>query len=349
MSIQKKIKNTAHFVRMFTSKYGIRAPFAIKDYKYLYKEKGCTLALYLDLDLYRMPEQEKENIYFNAEYYNLIYKINPTANRDCIALKTNYITRMPDLLGRSCLNLKTASLEEFTGFIREHPSFFAKRSHMSFGYGLHIYRNTDPEQAGKIYRECQDNRSYMIEEFIKQHPEMDRLFPTVVSTIRLCTLRTKEGIQLVFEPEITVATAGETDSIHSRKPVYKIWIHQESGRLYDKGFYIDNSTGKMTYGDTFHKDSGVIFSDFTIPYWQECQLLVKTAAERFPELAYIGWDVGISVNGPLIIEGNEVSGHIAATQRMRYLYYQGKNAGFKKETIAILEKGVYEKNETNPC
>lgn len=340
MSLKKKIKSTTNFISLFTKKYGVAGPFALCNYLKLNKEMDCTLALYLETDIFRMPKEEKENIYYNAEYFKLCYKINPEINHPIIGEKTNYITRIPDFLGRDCLNLREASLEEFSSFVKEHPTFFAKRSFMPFGEGLKVYRNVRSQDIPDLYQTCQNERKYMIEEFITQHPEMDKLFPNVLSTLRLCTLRTKEGIQLIFNPELAIATTGETDSIHSQKPLYKIWIHKETGKLYDKAFLIDNVTGKMTYEDTYHKDTKTVFADFTIPYWQECLNMVTEAAECFPELSYIGWDMGISEHGPVIIEGNAISGHISAYQRMMYLHNGGKNAGIKKETVALLEKGV---------
>ena len=41
-----------------------------------------------------------------------------------------------------------------------------------------------------------------------------------------------------------------------------------------------------------------------IPLWKEAMAMVKRAAEMIPSVKYIGWDVAISENGPLFIEGN---------------------------------------------
>ena len=38
--------------------------------------------------------------------------------------------------------------------------------------------------------------------------------------------------------------------------------------------------------------------------FNEAVELVKKAAKVVPEIGYIGWDVAISENGPIIIEGN---------------------------------------------
>ena len=47
---------------------------------------------------------------------------------------------------------------------------------------------------------------------------------------------------------------------------------------------------------------------FNIPMFKEAVELVKEAAKVVPEVAYVGWDVAISDNGPVIIEGNSFPG-----------------------------------------
>ena len=37
--------------------------------------------------------------------------------------------------------------------------------------------------------------------------------------------------------------------------------------------------------------------------------MVKSAAQQIPQMAYIGWDVAFSPEGPLLIERNNFPGH----------------------------------------
>ena len=42
---------------------------------------------------------------------------------------------------------------------------------------------------------------------------------------------------------------------------------------------------------------------------QEAKEMVKKAAKLSEHVRYVGWDVGMSVNGPVLIEGNQFPGH----------------------------------------
>ena len=53
--------------------------------------------------------------------------------------------------------------------------------------------------------------------------------------------------------------------------------------------------------------------EIQLPFWNEVVEMLKRAMEEIPKVAYIGWDVAITPNGPVIIEGNTTPG---------YRYYQ---------------------------
>ena len=44
---------------------------------------------------------------------------------------------------------------------------------------------------------------------------------------------------------------------------------------------------------------------FKIPKYKEAIKLVKIAAKVIPEIRYVGWDIAITKDGPVIMEGNE--------------------------------------------
>ena len=48
---------------------------------------------------------------------------------------------------------------------------------------------------------------------------------------------------------------------------------------------------------------------FQIPYWEESKALCLKAATRVPQMRYIGWDVGVTPNGPVFVEGNNLPGY----------------------------------------
>ena len=54
----------------------------------------------------------------------------------------------------------------------------------------------------------------------------------------------------------------------------------------------------------FHPGTDICMIGRKIPYWKEVLHLCESAASMIPKVQFIGWDVAISTQGPLLIEGN---------------------------------------------
>ena len=71
-----------------------------------------------------------------------------------------------------------------------------------------------------------------------------------------------------------------------------------------------NELGKIIAS---HPKTGVTFKGFKIPYFKEALAMVTEACEKNKLSAYIGWDVAISENGPVLIEVNQRPGSMLLT------------------------------------
>ena len=82
-----------------------------------------------------------------------------------------------------------------------------------------------------------------------------------------------------------------------------------------------------------HPDSGIVFSELLIPYLAESIELAKSAHRWMPYMYSIGWDVAITPNGPLLLEGNDDWGATTAMWVMpdfkaRFYQMMGQKEGF---------------------
>jgi hypothetical protein len=88
------------------------------------------------------------------------------------------------------------------------------------------------------------------------------------------------------------------------------------------------------YGNVYeqHPITGINLIGLQIPYWNEVLTMLEGAAAEIPQVGYVGWDVAITPDGPIIIEGNTTPG---------YRYYQipvhmDNRCGNKKKYIDYL-------------
>ena len=84
--------------------------------------------------------------------------------------------------------------------------------------------------------------------------------------------------------------------------------------------FIENKPGAMTAPCKLLADAGINIASLTladtkffgvlrliIKDWEQAKEMVKEAAKLSPHVRYIGWDVGMSVNGPVLICGGDRS------------------------------------------
>lgn len=95
-------------------------------------------------------------------------------------------------------------------------------------------------------------------------------------------------------------------------------IDHETGKLKGIGYKEVGNTLRVTNIPSTDKN----FEGFTVPFYHEAVDLVKKAhKEVFYELKHIGWDVGITNSGPVLIEGNSGADMFAAQMICRPFNY----------------------------
>jgi len=173
-------------------------------------------------------------------------------------------------------------------------------------------------------KSIQDNRQVLLEEYIVQHDEVSKIYPYSVNTIRIHTMNDGENVQIFLKPKMRLGAKGSVVDANSEKGSYRMRLNWDG--TVEMAIRLD----KWSYARQAkkHLDTGVAFEDVRIPYLDEVIDLVKEAATYFPELPYIGWDVAITPSGPVIVEGNYISGAFNTYQVINYLCH---GVGIKKE------------------
>ena len=137
---------------------------------------------------------------------------------------------------------------------------------------------------------------YIIQDKVIQHKELDRINPSCVNTIRFVTILDRNKKAQEFSHFLRV---GVGDSVKDNRATggYAVNI-KPNGVLDARAIGHHNSIME-------HPDTGTRFEGFQIPYWTEVRELVKRVHEQLPDIKSIGWDVAITSDGPVLIEGND--------------------------------------------
>lgn len=175
--------------------------------------------------------------------------------------------------------------------------------------GEEIIVNGNIEQRDSLIKQLNDlseKREYIIQDKVMQHQAVSALHKESVNTLRVVTINhlhsSSPGDVVYVGAELRVGCGtNRTDNISAGG--IKIGVN-EDGKLQKFGFY------RKPYGTktTQHPDSKIVFENYQIPYFVEAVEMCKSFHARIKEIHLIGWDVAITENGPLFIEGNDSCG-----------------------------------------
>ena len=155
--------------------------------------------------------------------------------------------------------------------------------------------NHKPTRLEDLLRQI-ERSEYIIQDRIVQHEMLNRINPSCVNTIRFVTIIDNNMQVQEFSHFLRVGVGG---SITDNRALggYAVNI-SEDGVLGDKGIGHHKCI-------TVHPDTGFVFAGYRLPYWNEVRELVKNVHAKLPDIKSIGWDVAITPNGPVLIEGND--------------------------------------------
>ena len=139
--------------------------------------------------------------------------------------------------------------------------------------------------------------SFLLEERIRPHPELAELIGPTLCCVRIVTVVALDG-----SPKIVA-------SVYKLQPKPVGVDHLIYGAL---GCWVDPDTGALGPGRSRsgYESTSVVpgtdrsFVGYRLPCWNQVKAVVLQAAAAFPWARGIGWDIGISDRGPVIIEGN---------------------------------------------
>lgn len=216
--------------------------------------------------------------------------------------KDEFYELFGEFTGRSFLDLSKASREDVAAFVEGKDQIFCKLRDKTCGIGCERLNIKDFESTDALYAYLKEKDFYTIEDVIKNHPDVARLYDNAVNSMRIITLLDDE------------------QKVHILYIVQKIGMN---GSVIDNNCMfspVDMETGKIKYpahsGDTTkgivyteHPNSHITIQGYQLPYVKEAVEMVRKAALKVPQVRYVGWDVAVTENGPIIIEGNTYCAH----------------------------------------
>ena len=137
---------------------------------------------------------------------------------------------------------------------------------------------------------------YLIQAVVQQHPDLKRLNPSSINTIRVVSYRNGMEVYIVY----TVIRIGREGMSIDNESAGGISVRIKADGTLDRYAYGAPGVDKVEF-----TDSGVRLEGFKVPCFDEAMAFVKRSHLQLPYFNFIGWDIAIEEDGtPVMIELN---------------------------------------------
>ena len=207
--------------------------------------------------------------------------------------KTLHTTKIEDI--------KTIFETDFDGFAKPYGGQLGDGAFSLKVKESNVFVNGELELDKNKLIQTLTKTNYIVQERIVQHPRMNRLCSTSLNTIRLQTLITENEEIIAFSAGVRMGREGSIVDNWAKGGVF-VGIDMNTGRLHKTG-YIKPPFGKTVIQ---HPDNGLTFEGFEIPFFKDAVAMAKDLHSKLYRIHSIGWDIAITENGPMFIEGNSL-------------------------------------------
>lgn len=264
---------------------------------HLYLAAPADYALF---EFYNLTPEQRATYVTRGINNQLVKKLNDKSLWHMFDNKDEFNTTFAPYIGREWIYLDPADFDAFSRFLKGKEVIFYKPRNSSCGWGIEkITLADEPDERTLFERLCAKGEG-LCEEAIIQHPEMMRLFPGSVNTVRLVTVNDGKEVSIVFA-FLRVGNGRVVDNLNSGgmaapiDPEIGIVTHPAA----DKDYKAYDA----------HPATGTAFVGFQIPKFDEAKALVTEAAQVIPRMGYVGWDIAIGNDRLFLVEANSYPGH----------------------------------------
>jgi len=247
-------------------------------------------------DIRLLNAKERATWMTHPKSFRITRMHNTPEGRAKLEDKRRFAREYADLLGRETIDLRDVDDSELAAFLARHRKVLAKPVEGHGGGNITLYENVT--DAAAFRAEVTAAGQSTIDEFIVQHPAMSALYPDAVNTVRMITFLDKRGTVHLLAAVLRIGNGDVIDNFASGGMF--TMLDSDGVALYPG---VDKQSN--VYAE--HPVTRTPIVGFRVPMYDRVWSLTQELARRTPEAPYVGWDLAITPDGPVVIEGNHNS------------------------------------------
>lgn len=260
---------------------------------------GIGLSDYLNYKFHMRNRKERKE-YVGIKLQDKFYeKVSPSQYKKRYTVKPTFLKEFKKYTKREFVYPKNDGFKILEKFLQKNKVFMEKPVDGLGGGGVKKVSFDTIPNIKEYYDYLKENNCF-IEELVIQHKNLNKLCKESINTIRIMTFN-DNGNPIILWAGLRIGNGiNPVDNFHAGGMGCSIDLN--NGKL------ISNAIDKDLNEFTKHPKSGLKFIGFQIPYFDEVKELVKKASLESDKIKVVGWDVAITPDGPVIIEGNRRPG-----------------------------------------
>jgi hypothetical protein len=299
--LKKLDKNLyAKFSSFIQEKKGISA-FSI-PFRIVYNSLKYNISIleYFQFRFFEKSDADKLEWAGTGHMYEYQLRMNPKGNRDILDDKTKFYKAYHPFFVHKAADLSELKANpELVKLLLNSSSgkLVLKTADGKCGKGVQIIE-TKNVSADTFLSEMEKDGFDLVEEFIIQHPDINKLSPSAVNTVRIFTQLTPDNQVEILGCRLRISVNSPIDNLAAGN--LAVELDEQTGKATGAAIYSDITKEPKE----IHPVTGVQISGFQVPMWNETIDMVKKAALFNTANRSIGWDIVITEKGPGLIEGN---------------------------------------------
>lgn len=277
----------------------ISSLYLYRDILFCSLRYNISLSDYFKLRFFNIPHDQRKDYAGSGFMYQYHMLMNPRGHRDVLENKIKFLDHFKEFAGRewSTYEKLVADEELISKFLNnKNGKVVLKNSKGQAGKEVMVFDSRTASSKDLLKTMVEHNYD-LIEEFVVQHDVLMKIAPKGLNTIRIITQLHKGKIDIIGT-SLRFSVEKDVDNISVGGLV--VLIDTDSGLVTGPGYYTDATKSSVEK----HPLTQEPLDGFIIPFWQQCVDLVKKAQLLTPENHSIGWDIAVTKNGPILIEGN---------------------------------------------
>lgn len=274
------------------------------DIMWCFFRYGLDLEDYTSFELWNKTHRQR-NAYISARRNGRTIKMFSTPEGyERLSNKGTFNTQWARYIRRQWISTELSRWTEVEAFIRGQQRVIVKPLDGLGGHGVYILDVKDPEaeqQIQSLRTLAEQGHHHIIEEVIVNCPEIRRLAPGSLNTVRVATFLAADGHVEIMAVVLRLGSGTSVVDNYCEGGLC-VPIDIERGVLRPVAY------DRMHTQLTEHPYSHITFRDYPIPRITEMLQMARDLQLSIPECRYCGWDFAITPTGVDVIEGNTPPG-----------------------------------------